>query len=69
MLVAPPENRFDSPGQAHSAVVFEHGTELIPPSVKLSQAKGFALYAMRTLLSGRGDELVELTKANARQII
>lgn len=40
----------------------------IPPSIEFEQAKGFALYAMRTLLSGRGDELVELTKANVRRI-
>ena len=60
---------FAEPGPALIDVRVERQELTIPPSVKLSQAKGFALYAMRTLLSGRGDELVELTKANARQII
>ncbi len=55
-------------GPALIDVVTERQELTIPPSVKLEQAKGFALYAMRTLLSGRGDELVDLTKANARQI-
>ncbi|MFT0846852.1 ubiquinone-dependent pyruvate dehydrogenase [Actinomycetaceae bacterium L2_0104] len=56
-------------GPALIDVVTERQELTIPPSVKLDQAKGFALYAMRTLLSGRGDELVELTKANVRQIL
>ncbi len=56
-------------GPALIDVVTERQELTIPPSIKLDQAKGFALYAMRTLLSGRGDELVELTKANVRQIL
>lgn len=40
----------------------------IPPSVEVAQAKGFALYAMRTVLSGRGDELVDLAATNWRQL-
>ena len=40
----------------------------IPPSIKLDQAKGFALHAMRTLLSGRGDGLLGLTRAELRQV-
>ena len=55
-------------GPALIDVVTERQELTIPPSVKLEQAKGFALYAMRTLLSGRGDELVDLTKANMHQI-
>jgi pyruvate dehydrogenase (quinone) len=55
-------------GPALVDVVTERQELTIPPSVKLDQAKGFALYAMRTLLSGRGDELVDLTKVNLRQV-
>jgi pyruvate dehydrogenase (quinone) len=55
-------------GPALVDVVTERQELTIPPSVKLEQAKGFALYALRTLLSGRGDELVDLTKANLRQV-
>ncbi|WP_109125079.1 ubiquinone-dependent pyruvate dehydrogenase [Dyella sp. C11] len=36
----------------------------MPPSIKLEQAKGFGLWALRTVINGRGDELVELAKTN-----
>ncbi|MEA4944977.1 MAG: ubiquinone-dependent pyruvate dehydrogenase [Propionicimonas sp.] len=55
-------------GPALVDVVTERQELTIPPSVTLDQAKGFALYAMRTLLSGRGDELLDLTRANLRQV-
>ncbi|KTS09787.1 ubiquinone-dependent pyruvate dehydrogenase [Microbacterium testaceum] len=40
----------------------------MPPSVTLEQAKGFTLYAIRTVLSGRGDELYDLAATNFRQL-
>jgi len=40
----------------------------IPPKVTLEQAKGFSLFAMRTILSGQGDEIIELAKTNLRQL-
>jgi pyruvate dehydrogenase (quinone) len=55
-------------GPALIDVVTERQELTIPPSIQLDQAKGFALYAMRTLLSGRGDELLDLTKVNLRQV-
>ncbi len=36
----------------------------IPPTITAAQAKGFTLYALRTVLSGRGDELVDLAETN-----
>ena len=33
-----------------------------------AQVKGFALYAIRTVMSGRGDELLDLARANWRQL-
>ncbi|PXV61779.1 pyruvate dehydrogenase (quinone) [Dyella jiangningensis] len=36
----------------------------LPPSIKLEQAKGFGLWALRTVINGRGDELIELAKTN-----
>ena len=36
----------------------------IPPTVSAAQAKGFTLYAIRTVLSGRGDELMDLAETN-----
>ena len=59
---------FAHDGPALIDVVTERQELTIPPSITLEQAKGFALYAMRTLLSGRGDELLDLTRANLRQV-
>ena len=35
-----------------------------PPTITLDQALGFSLYMMRAVLSGRGDELIDLVKTN-----
>jgi pyruvate dehydrogenase (quinone) len=40
----------------------------IPPKISLEQAKGFALYATRTILSGGADEILELAKTNLREL-
>lgn len=40
----------------------------LPPKVTLGQVKGFSLFAMRTILSGAGDEIVELAKTNMRML-
>ena len=40
----------------------------LPPKLTYGQIKGFTLYATRTILSGGGEELVELTKTNLRQL-
>lgn len=36
----------------------------MPPQIKLEQAKGFSLYMLRAIISGRGDEVIELAKTN-----
>ena len=36
----------------------------IPPTVTAAQAKGFSLWALRTVLSGRGDEILDLADTN-----
>jgi pyruvate dehydrogenase (quinone) len=41
----------------------------LPPKISLEQAKGFALYTTRTILSGGGDEIIELAKSNLRQLV
>jgi pyruvate dehydrogenase (quinone) len=41
----------------------------IPPGVTAGQAKGFALWATRSVLSGNGDELLEVAATNLRQLI
>jgi pyruvate dehydrogenase (quinone) len=40
----------------------------MPPKVTLEQIKGFTLYATRTILSGGGDEIVELARTNLRDL-
>jgi pyruvate dehydrogenase (quinone) len=40
----------------------------MPPKITLEQAKGFTLYAARTILSGGGNEIIELAKTNLRQL-
>jgi pyruvate dehydrogenase (quinone) len=40
----------------------------LPPHLTYGQLKGFTLYATRTILSGEGRELIELTKTNLRQL-
>ena len=36
--------------------------------ITLGRAKGFSLFATRTILSGEGDEIIELAKTNLRQL-
>src|SRR5699024_6277855 len=55
-------------GPAVLDVVTDRQEMSMPPAIKLEQAKGFALYAIRTVMSGRGDELLDLAKTNWRQM-
>ncbi|MGA2537566.1 MAG: ubiquinone-dependent pyruvate dehydrogenase [Terracidiphilus sp.] len=36
----------------------------MPPTITFEQAKGFSLFALKAVLSGRGDEIVDLAKVN-----
>ena len=40
----------------------------LPPKLTYGEIKGFSLYATRTVLSGGGEELIELTKTNLRKL-
>ena len=43
-------------------------TELaMPPRVTAEMAKGFTLYMLEAVMSGRGDEIVELARTNLRR--
>ncbi len=45
--------------------VFVHRQELsMPPTITLEQATGFGLFMLKAVLSGRGDEIVDLAKVN-----
>jgi pyruvate dehydrogenase (quinone) len=42
----------------------------IPPAITVEQAKGFSLYAIRTVMAGRADELLDLVTTNvARRLL
>ena len=40
----------------------------LPPKLSYGEVKGFTLYATRTVLSGEGQELVELARTNLREL-
>jgi pyruvate dehydrogenase (quinone) len=52
----------DGPALVEAVV---HRQELsMPPSISPAQALGFSLYLIRVVLSGRGDEIIDLAKTN-----
>jgi pyruvate dehydrogenase (quinone) len=40
----------------------------LPPKLTYGEIKGFSLYATRTILSGEGEELIDLAKSNLRDL-
>jgi pyruvate dehydrogenase (quinone) len=36
----------------------------MPPTITAEQATGFSLYMLKAVLSGRGDEVLDLAKSN-----
>ena len=36
----------------------------MPPSVTVEMAKGFSLYMVKAIMSGRTDEIIDLAKTN-----
>ncbi|SAL20896.1 pyruvate dehydrogenase [Caballeronia terrestris] len=57
---------FDHPGPAVVDVVTSKHELAMPPTIKSEQVKGFSLYLLRAIMSGRGDEIVELGRTNLR---
>ncbi len=60
---------FAYPGPALVEVMVNRQELSMPPSVTFVQAKGFSLWAARTVMSGRGDEVIDLAKTNLLQRI
>ena len=60
---------FEYDGPALVSVAVERQELSIPPKVDAKQATGFAVYALRTVIAGNGRELIDLAKANARQLL
>jgi pyruvate dehydrogenase (quinone) len=59
---------FEHDGPALVDVITDRQELSLPPKLTLEQIKGFTLFATRTILSGQGNELVELAKTNLRQL-
>jgi pyruvate dehydrogenase (quinone) len=36
----------------------------VPPTITYEQAKGFGIFMLKAVLSGRGDEIIDLAKVN-----
>jgi pyruvate dehydrogenase (quinone) len=36
----------------------------MPPTITAEEVKGFSLYVLRAIMSGRGDSVVDLVKTN-----
>jgi len=60
---------FEHPGPALVEVMTARQELSVPPGISFEQVKGFALYAARTMLSGRGDELFELARTNVSGVL
>ncbi len=55
---------FAHDGPALVEVIVNRQELSLPPKIELEQVGGFALYMARAVLSGRGDEIIELAKTN-----
>ncbi len=55
---------FQHDGPALVDVVVNRMELSMPPTIKLDQAIGFNLWALKTVLDGRGSELVDLAVTN-----
>jgi pyruvate dehydrogenase (quinone) len=51
-------------GPALVEVIVNRQELSMPPTITAEQAKGFTLYMVRAVLSGRGDEVIDLAKTN-----
>ncbi len=55
---------FAHPGPALVDVVTDRQELAMPPVIKAEQVKGFSLYTLRAVMSGRGTEILELARTN-----
>jgi pyruvate dehydrogenase (quinone) len=51
-------------GPALVEVVVSRQELSMPPTITLEQMKGFSLFMLRAVLSGRGDEIIDLARTN-----
>ena len=60
---------FTTSGPALVEVMVNRQELSMPPNITFAQAKGFSLWAAKSVLSGRGDEIIDLAKTNVIQRI
>ena len=59
---------FEHDGPALVDVRTDRHELALPPKLTYGEIKGFTLYATRTILSGEGEELIDLAKTNLRDL-
>lgn len=59
--------RHSHPGPVVVDAVVNRMELAMPPWVTAEMAKGFTLYMLKAVMSGRGDEIVELARTNVRR--
>ena len=59
---------FAHPGPAVVDVLTLRQELAIPPKITLAEAKGFSLWVTRSILSGNGDEVLEVARTNLRRL-
>jgi pyruvate dehydrogenase (quinone) len=62
------KDAFAHPGPALVDVVTEREEIALPPKISLQQAKGFTLWATRSILNGSGNDVLHVASANLRQL-
>jgi pyruvate dehydrogenase (quinone) len=60
---------FLHPGPALVCVKVARHELSLPPTIDFEQAKGFGIYLIKAMLSGKGDEILDLTKTNLRAFL
>jgi pyruvate dehydrogenase (quinone) len=58
------KDAFAFPGPVLIDVITAKQELALPPKIQLEQAKGFSLFMLKAIISGRGDEVVELAETN-----
>lgn len=60
---------FEIPGPSLVEVIVNRQELSMPPNITFGQAKGFSLWAAKSVLNGRGDEVIDLARTNVLQRI
>ena len=55
---------FEHPGPALVEVLVHRHELVMPPTISLEQVGGFGLFMLKAVLSGRGDEVIDLARIN-----